>query len=345
MRAAVLYYATFALCRNLTFSYDSAMIRGGPVARKKGQRPPVGVALRAGAIAVVALISGQAFGQDAGAPPQVTASSVFVINADTGQILYRKNEDKPFRILSITKLITAYVLVQRMGGQLTDTVTITQAHLTSGSTAGLRKGDVWSLENLLYGMLLVSGNDAALAIADHVGRAILAEEKKRGSSFKRFVQEMRSAATALGATHTQFADPCGLSPSNVSTARDVGLIGSTVFRDARLLPFWRCAQRTLSIGGPNARTIPLVSTIEMIGEDGILGAKTGSHVSKNIYHLVVGWRAPNGQTIVAVALGSADHPSRYNDMRAILAALPRDFPELAEPATGAAPASGAKSCR
>jgi serine-type D-Ala-D-Ala carboxypeptidase (penicillin-binding protein 5/6) len=194
-------------------------------------------------------------------------------------------------------------------------------------------------------MLLVSGNDAALAIADHVGRAILIQEKKRGSSIKRFVQEMRSAAAALGATHTQFADPYGLSPSNVSTARDVGLIGSTVFRDESLLPFWRCAQRTLSVGGPNARTVTLTSTIEMIGEDDIVGAKTGSHVSKNIYHLVVGWRAPHGQTIVAVVLGSADHPSRYNDMRAILAALPRDFPELAAPAAGAALASGAKSCQ
>ena len=302
-------------------------------------------ALRAGAIAAVALISAHAFGQEAIAPPQVTASSVFVLNADTGQPLYRKNEDKSFRILSITKLITAYVLVQRLGGQISDHVTITQGDLAGGSTAGLRKGDVWSLEDLLYGMLLVSGNDASLAIADHVGRPILVHENKRGSAIKRFVQEMRSDAASLGATHTQFADPYGLSPANVSTARDVGLIGSTVFRDARLLPFWQCARRTLSIGGPNARTVTLTSTIEMVGEDDVVGAKTGSHVSKNIYHLVVGWRAPNRQTIVAVVLGSADDPSRYNDMRAILAALPHDFPELAEPATGIAQVSGAKSCQ
>jgi serine-type D-Ala-D-Ala carboxypeptidase (penicillin-binding protein 5/6) len=312
---------------------------------KRGPLP--GFALRAAAIAAVALISGHAFGQDAIAPPKVTASAVFVLDADTGQPLYRKNEDKAFRILSITKLITAYVLVQRLGGQLSDTETITQADLVPGSTAGLRKGDVWSLENLLYGMLLVSGNDAALAVADHVGRAILAQEKKRGSSIKRFVQEMRSAAAGLGAKHTQFADPYGLSPSNVATARDVGLMGRTIFRDARLLPFWRCARRTLSIGGPEARTVTLDSTIEMLGEEDIIGAKTGSHVSKNIYHLVVGWRAPSGQTIIAVVLGSADHPSRYNDMRAILAALPRDFPELAEPAASSGAASqdgGVKSC-
>ena len=238
-----------------------------------------------------------------------------------------------FRILSITKLITAYLLVQRLGGELSDQVTIAQADLVPGSTPGLRKGDVWSLQDLLYGMLLVSGNDAALAIADYTGGKMLTAEKKRGDSIKRFVQAMRPTAVALGAKHSQFADPYGLSPSNVSTARDVGAIGSTVFRDERLLPFWQCARRTVSIGGPQARTVAINSTIEMLGDDNIVGAKTGSHVGKNIYHLAVGWRAPNGQTIVAAVLGAADHPSRYNDMRAILAALPQDFPELAEPAT------------
>ncbi len=300
--------------------------------------------LGAAALAALLLFGGEAFGEAAIAPPEVTASAVYVLNADTGQTLYQKNESKVFRILSITKLVTAYVLMQRAGGQLDDSVTITQADLVPGSTAGLRKGDVWTLENLLYGMLLVSGNDAALAIADHVGKTMLAEEKKRGSSIKRFVQEMKSTAIALGAKNTQFADPYGISPSDVSTARDVGVMGRTIFRDERLLPFWRCAQRTLSIGGPNARTVTLTSTIEMLGEENILGAKTGSHVGKNIYNLVVAWRAPNGQTIVAVVLGAADHPSRYNDMRTILAALPHDFPELAEPATSSI-AGGPSGCR
>ncbi len=279
--------------------------------------------------AAVVALGDHAFAEQAKAPPQVTAASVFVINADTGQPLYEKNPDKSFRILSLTKLITAYVLMQRMGGQLSDSVTIVPSYLVPGSTAGLRKGDIWSLENLLYGMLLVSGKDASLAIADHVGRALLAEEKKKGTGISRFVKEMGPAAAALGATHTKFADPYGISPSNVSTARDVGLIGSTVFRDQRLLPFWQCARRTLSIGGPKPRTFSLMSTIELLGEDNILGAKTGSHVSKNIYHLVAGWQPPNGQTIVAVVLGSADHPGRYNGIRAILAALPLDFPVLA----------------
>lgn len=309
--------------------------------------PRLSVRLRflAALAALIALFAGgHASAQQAKAPPpKVTATSVFVVNADTGQVLYQRNPDKAYRILSITKLVTAYVLMQRLGGELSDEVTATQAYLVPGSTAGLRKGDIWTLRNLLYGMLLVSGNDAALAIADYTGSKMLATEKTRGSGIKRFVEEMNAVALALGAKYTKFADADGLSPGNVSTARDVAAIGSTVFRDQRLLPFWRCAHRTVSVDGPEARTVTIESTIEMLGEDNILGAKTGSYVGKNLYHLVAGWRAPNGATIVAVVLGAADHPSRYTDMRTILAALPQDFPALAVPA--ASPVTTAETCQ
>jgi len=307
-----------------------------------------------GAIAALVLVGAQAFvqggtahgvmAQEAMTPPDVTATSVFVLDAETGQPLYAKNENEIFWILSLTKLVTASVLVDRMGDRLSETVTIDWPHLVRGSTARLKRRDVWTLQDLLYGMVLVSGNDASMAIADYTGRALLTQEKKRGDSFQRFVAEMKSTATALGATHANFADPYGISPNNVATARDVGLIAANVFTDARLLPAWACTERTVEIGGPKARTATLKTTLEILGEDGVIGAKTGSHVGKNIYNLVAAWRAPNGQTIVGVVLGSASHPARYDDMHAIMAALPRDFPELAEPVTGAASQSAGTSC-
>lgn len=290
-----------------------------------------GIALGVGLIALA--LGGEAQSQPL-EPPQVTAKSVYVLNADTRQVLYRKGDGKPVRLHSLTKLITAYVLVQQLGGRLTETVTVGPNHLTTGASAGLRKGDVWSLENVLYGMLLVSGNDASLAIADHAGRAMLAADGKKGDAIKRFVQEMAPSAASLGAKTAKFADPHGLSPANAATAEDVAAIGAALFRDERLLPFWRCANRSFEVGGPAARTITLKSTVEILGEERILGAKTGSHFGKGIYNLVAGWRAPNGQTVVAVVLGSADNAARYRDLRAILATLPHDFPELAEPTGG-----------
>lgn len=311
---------------------------------------------RLGAIAMGAIaLTGASFvSQDAMAqhrapiapPSELTAASVFVMNADTGQVLYAKNPDKVFRLLSLTKLITAYILVDQLGDRLSETVTINWPHLTGGSTAGLKRRDVWTLQDLLYGMVLVSGNDASLAIADYVGRDLLARENERGDSMKRFVAEMRSTATALGAENAQFADPYGLSPANVATARDMGLIAARVFTDPRLLPAWACTERTLHIEGPKARTVTLKTSLEILGEGDVIGAKTGSHVSKNIYNLVAAWRAPNGQTIVGVVMGSASHPARYDEMRSIMAGLPYDFPALAEPATGTVPRAATQdACR
>ncbi len=285
-------------------------------------------------VAAALLIGAHAHSQEPMAPPKVTAKSVYVLNADTGQVLYRKGDGKAVRLHSLTKLITAHVLIEQMGGRLSETVTISPSYLTTGSSAGMRVGEVWRLQDLLLGMLLMSGNDAAIAIADQTGRAMLAAEGKKGDPAKRFVAEMNEAAASLGTKTAKLADPHGLSPANVATAEDVAAIGAAVFRDPRLLPFWRCAYRSFEVGGPKPRTVALKSTVEILGEERILGAKTGSHLGKNIYNLVAGWLAPNGQTIVAVVLGSADHPSRYRDMRAILGALPRDYPELAVPTGG-----------
>jgi D-alanyl-D-alanine carboxypeptidase (penicillin-binding protein 5/6) len=296
-------------------------------------------ALLTAALLVAMPLGGEARAETPSAPPKVAAASVFVVNADTGQTLYAKNPDKGYHILSLTKLITGYVLVQRLGAQLADTIAIKQAHLRPGSTSGLRKDDIWTLQDLLYGAMLVSGNDASVAIADHVGGAMLAAEGKKGDPTTRFVQEMRSEAAALGAKQTKFADPYGLSPSNISTAREVGVMAATIFRDARILPAWQCTERRLAIGGPNARSVTLKSTIEILGEDGIVAGKTGSHAGNKMFNLAVGWLAPNGQTIAIVVIGSPSNAARYKDTRAIIAALPRDFPELAAPAGHAAVAA------
>jgi D-alanyl-D-alanine carboxypeptidase (penicillin-binding protein 5/6) len=268
-------------------------------------------------------------------PPKVTASSVYVLGATDG-VLYRKGDDKPARLHSLTKLMTAYVLIGEMGDRLTETVTIAPSHLASGASAGLRKGDVWTLADLLTGMLLVSGNDAANAIADAAGGAMLAKEGKKGDPRKRFVKAMNATAASLGAKGACFADPSGLSPENIAGSADMAAIGAAAFGDERLRPFWACAQRSLVVEGPAKRTIPLKSTVEIIGQEGILGAKTGSHFGKGIFNLAGAWLAPNGDAIVIVLFGSASNDSRYADFRAILRALQKDHPALAVPAPSGA---------
>ena len=137
------------------------------------------------ALAAALLTGSPTLSQDVKAPPDVTAKSVFVVNADTGKVLYEKNPDEVFRILSLTKLVTAYILVDQMGDRLAETVTINWPHLAGGSSAELKRRDVWSLQDLLYGMILVSGNDASLAIADGLRRPLrpVRQECRNGAGY------------------------------------------------------------------------------------------------------------------------------------------------------------------
>ena len=274
-------------------------------------------------------------------PRSASATSVFVMNATTGEVLYEKNPDEVFRTLSLTKLVTAYILVDRMGDRLSETIEISAPHLTGGSSANLKRRDVWTLQDLLYGMVLVSGNDASLAIADAVGSDLLAAEGKNVDTAKatrRFVTEMEIAAHDLGARNASFADPYGLSAKNAATARDMGLIAARIFTDPRLLPAWACTERKLTIEGKRPRAVALKTSLEILGDESVIGAKTGSYVSKGIFNLVAAWRAPNGQTIVGVVLGSKSDAARYAEMRRFIKAAPQDFEQLRGAAVAAKPA-------
>ena len=90
------------------------------------------------------------------------------MDVDSGRVLYQQNADARMLIASTTKILTALVAIRQ--GDLSDTVTVTaEAAATEGSSMYLKPGEQLSLETLLYGLLLCSGNDAAVAIADHVG--------------------------------------------------------------------------------------------------------------------------------------------------------------------------------
>ncbi|NGQ94631.1 D-alanyl-D-alanine carboxypeptidase [Brevibacillus sp. SYP-B805] len=144
-------------------------------------------------------------------PPVISAEAAALIDVASGRILYEKNGDKKMRIASLTKTMTAIVAIEE--GHLQDVVEIPQEAVgVEGSSIYLRKGEHLTLEELLYGLMLRSGNDAATAIAIHVG-----------GSVPGFVHMMNEKAALIGMTHTQFMNPHGLDDSNMhySTAVDM----------------------------------------------------------------------------------------------------------------------------
>jgi D-alanyl-D-alanine carboxypeptidase (penicillin-binding protein 5/6) len=126
------------------------------------------------------------------------AAGAALIDVESGRILYSKNGDRPMRIASLTKIMTAIVAIEY--GKLSDLVKVSKnAYAKEGSSIYLKLGEEMSLNNMLYGLMLRSGNDAATAIAEHVG-----------GSVEGFVYLMNEKARLIGMDHSHFNDPSGL---------------------------------------------------------------------------------------------------------------------------------------
>lgn len=147
-------------------------------------------------------------------PPDVSAQSAIVMDASSGRILYEKNAFVKRPMASTTKIMTAIVALEN--GNLNDKVTVSSsAARVEGSSVWLAENETLTLENALYGLMLKSGNDAAMAIAEHIG----------GGTIEKFVELMNSKAKEIGAVNTLFKNPHGLDANgHYTTAYDLALI-------------------------------------------------------------------------------------------------------------------------
>lgn len=225
-----------------------------------------------------------------------SATSAILVDADSGRVLYEQNADREMLIASTTKIMTALVAIRE--GTLSDMVVVSrEAALTEGSSMYLSEGEELSLETLLYGLLLCSGNDAAVAIADHVG-----------GSQAGFVQMMNDMARELGMEHSSFANPNGLdAEGHYSTARDMARLAAAALDNPTLLRI--ASTKTATIGG---RTMN--NHNKLLGYmDNCIGLKTG--YTKAAGRTLVTCAEQNGQRLVAVTLQDgndwADHQALY----------------------------------
>mgnify|MGYP000989351143 CR=1 FL=1 len=149
----------------------------------------------------------------AGGPPAVTAKSAIVIEAQTGKILYALNADERRYPASTTKIMTLIVALER--GKADDIVTASpNAAAAEGSSLWLTPGEQLKLLDLMYGMMLISGNDAAVAIAEHIA-----------GSVDNFAGLMTAKAHEIGALNTNFTNTNGLpDPNHYTTAHDLAII-------------------------------------------------------------------------------------------------------------------------
>lgn len=152
--------------------------------------------------------------------PANSANSAILLHMDTGDVLYEKNADEQMLIASTTKILTAFVTLENC--DISETVTAAREHCAvEGSSMYLKPGESYSVEDLLYGLMLSSGNDAAMALASHVG-----------GSVEGFSALMNETAQRIGMKNSHFSNPHGLdAEDHYSTAHDLALLAAEAMKN------------------------------------------------------------------------------------------------------------------
>ena len=238
----------------------------------------------------------------AAATPAVDARAYLVMNASTGEVLLARSAHERVPIASITKLMTAIVALDRAAPKQVVTVD-PDATGVAGSTIRLRAREQLTVRDLLAAALIQSANDAAFALAEHVG----------GGDSSPFVALMNRRARELGLRETQFVRPDGLDTAgHYSSAWDVTRLGQAAMREPLIRQLVR-QQSTVISGGRTLHTWN-----DLLGEfPGTFGIKTG-HTSGAGWNQVAAARG-NGVSIYATILGSPSRSERNADLEELLA--------------------------
>jgi D-alanyl-D-alanine carboxypeptidase (penicillin-binding protein 5/6) len=232
-----------------------------PVKQAERQRAPASNPAPPGSPAAVALEGVDAFDLDFHKPPR--AGLVFDLRS--GEVLWRRNPVKRLPIASLTKIMTAILVVERTSRREHARITHESLHYRGSGVGVLPKRKRVPIEGLLHGMLMVSGNDAAIALADHVA-----------GTDRKFARLMNRRARQLGLTCTHYVSSYGLQAGNRSCAADLAALARLAMGERRIARIVRKRQaavrfpikgRKLFLGTTN----PLLRT----GYPGTIGLKTG----------------------------------------------------------------------
>jgi len=245
--------------------------------------------------------------------PMLTARSALLMDTGTGRVLWGKKPDQRLPIASTTKLMTALLAADLAEPE--EVATVYPRDLVLGSTVSLREGERMTIEQLLYGALMQSGNDAAVTIADHVGREHLGGVGDDG--IQTFVDAMNARARKMGLKNTQFKNPNGFDePGQYSTARDLAILGREVLADSLLAGIVATAQYRLTgyipIGRERSPVYhPVRTTNELLRSyRGANGLKTGT--TPQAGEALVASVRRDDASLIAVMLGATD---RFADAR------------------------------
>ncbi|WTK17302.1 serine hydrolase [Streptomyces sp. NBC_01525] len=285
----------------------------------KGMRRSGAAVVTAGAVLSAGVFAAPA---QAAVPkaPSIVAKGGFVMNNGTGKALYTKAADTRRSTGSTTKIMTARVVLGQKGLNLNSKVTIQKAYSdyivrNGASSAHLIVGDKVTVRQLLYGLLLPSGCDAAYALADKFGSG-----STRAARVKSFIGKMNATAKSLGLKNTHFDSFDGISNgSNYSSPRDLSKIASSALKYStfRTVVKTKATKQTVTTKSGGYRYMSWQNTNNLLSSySGAIGVKTGS--GPQAKYCLVFAATRGGKTVVGTVLTSSSVANRTADAKKLM---------------------------
>ena len=254
--------------------------------------------------------------------PNIDAERAIVVDTD-GTVYFERNADDAACIASVTKIMTGVVALDAVASGLTSldsTITVSaDAAAVGESSAGLQEGDTMTLKTALYALLVPSGNDAAIAIAESVGAALRSSGTASGAAdVKAFVAQMNATAQKLGCTNTVYENPHGLDFDQYN-----GNLHSSAADQAKVVAYAMTNPTFRSVVGGGSTTITVKrggSSVDVFLEttdgffdinDDAIGVKTG--YTEKAGASFAGAVNKDGQELYAIVLGSTSESQRFFD--------------------------------
>ncbi|MFF6907420.1 D-alanyl-D-alanine carboxypeptidase family protein [Streptomyces sp. NPDC012389] len=278
------------------------------------------VALTAGAVLASGAFASTAQAATAPPVPTIVAKGGFVMNNGTGKALYTKTADTRRSTGSTTKIMTALVVLQQKNVNLKTKVTIQKAYSDyivskNASSARLIVGDKVTVGQLLYGLMLPSGCDAAYALADKFGSG-----RTRDARVKSFIGKMNSTAKTLKLKNTKFDSFDGIGGgNNYSTPRDLTIIASQAMKNPTFRTIVKTKSTTQKVTTKSGgyRNMAWTNTNKMLSSySGAIGVKTGSGPTAKYCLVFAATR--NGKTVIGTVLTSTNETTRTADAKKLM---------------------------
>ena len=257
-----------------------------------------------------AAFPGQSFAENV----EIESPAACLMELTTGKILYEKEADTRRSPASVTKIMTTLLIMEAIkSGKITlqdEVVTSAHAKSMGGSQVFLEEGETQDVETMIKCIVIASGNDASVAMAEHIG-----------GSEQEFVRQMNERAAGLGMQNTHFVDCCGLTDStdHYTTARDIALMSrELITKYPKILEYSAIWMENIThVTRQGSKEFGLTNTNKLLRSyDGCVGLKTGS--TSLAKYCVSAVASRNNITLISVVMAAPDYKVRFKDAAAML---------------------------